>query len=123
MALSAYLFFLPASICQFKLSGCFLDLVSAYSHDPDELGNYYLQHRELMQHWCNLLPDFIHVVQFEELLQDPEKQVNALLDFCGLPREANTLDTATLPTAENSVGGWQHYREPLKPLFDILESS
>jgi len=94
-----------------------------YSHDPDELGNYYLQHRELMQHWCELLPDFVHVVQFEELLQDPEKQVNALLDFCGLPREASTLDTATLPTTENSVGGWQHYREPLKPLFDILESS
>jgi len=94
-----------------------------YSHDPVELGNYYLLHQQLMEHWCELLPDFIHVVQFEELLQDPEKQLNALLDFCGLPREASTLDTATLPTTENSVGGWQHYREPLKPLFDILESS
>jgi len=94
-----------------------------YSHDPDELGNYYLLHRELMEHWCELLPDFIHVVQFEELLQDPEKQINALLDFCGLPRETYAFDTATLPTTENSVGGWQHYREPLKPLFEILQSS
>jgi hypothetical protein len=94
-----------------------------YSHDPVEMGNYYLLHHKLMQHWRELLPDFIHVVQFEELLQEPEKQLNALLDFCGLPREAGTLDTAALPTTENSVGGWQHYREPLKPLFDILESS
>ena len=94
-----------------------------YSHDPDELGNYYLLHQELMEHWRELLPDFIHVVQFEELLQEPEKQVNALLDFCGLPREACTLDTAALPTTGNSVGKWQRYREPLKPLFDILESS
>ena len=94
-----------------------------YSHDPGELGNYYLLYQELMEHWRELLPDFIHVVQFEELLQEPEKQVNALLDFCGLPREAGTLDTAALPTTENSVGGWQHYRGPLKPLFDILESS
>ena len=94
-----------------------------YSHDPGELGHYYLLHRELMDHWCEQLPDFVHVVQFEELLQDPETQVNALLDFCGLPREAGTLDTATLPTTENSVGMWQHYREPLKPLFDILKSS
>ena len=94
-----------------------------YSHDPSELGHYYLLHRELMEHWCEVLPDFVHVVQLEELLQDPEKQLNALLDFCGLPREANVLDTAALPTIENSVGKWQRYREPLKPLFDILESS
>ncbi|NOR39790.1 MAG: hypothetical protein GQ537_01110, partial [Gammaproteobacteria bacterium] len=94
-----------------------------YSHDLIELGNYYLLQRQLMEHWCKVLPDYIHVVQFEELLQEPEKQVNALLDFCGLPRDANVLETATLPTTENSTGGWQHYREPLKPLFELLESS
>jgi len=69
-----------------------------------------------------LLPEFIHVVQYEELLRDPQHQINAALDFCGLPREVDCLDTAALPKTKNAVGVWQHYREPLKPLYEIVEA-
>jgi tetratricopeptide (TPR) repeat protein len=93
-----------------------------YSHDPIELGNYYLLHRDLMEHWCELLPDFIHVVQFEELLNDPENNIHALLEFCGLPFDAACLDTASLPQPEQATQQWVHYREYLGPLYEQLES-
>jgi len=99
-----------------------LDQESHYSHDPLELGNYYLLHRDLMEHWCELLPDFIHVVQFEELLREPENQINALLDFCGLPREEACLETASLPTPAAVTGIWKHYREHLGTLYEMIDA-
>jgi hypothetical protein len=75
-----------------------------------------------MEHWHRQLPEFVHVVQFEELLRDPENQINAILDFCGLPREQACLDTASLPRPDAVIGIWEHYRESLKPLHEILET-
>ena len=92
-----------------------------YSFDLHTLGAYYRRHRDLIEHWRNLLPDFIHVVQFEELVRDPQTQINAVLDFCGLPGEEACLETASLPDPDAVIGIWEHYREPLRPLFEILE--
>jgi len=93
-----------------------------YSYDPLVLGNYYLLHRDLMEHWRQLLPDFIHVVQFEELLRDPENQISALLDYCGLPREEACLETASLPTPTAVTGIWKHYREHLGTLYEMIDA-
>jgi hypothetical protein len=94
----------------------------AYSTDMRTLGEHFLQHSDLIEHWRNLLPGFIHVVQFEELLRDPQPQIKAVLDFCGLPGEEACLDTTSLPTPDAVTGIWKHYRGPLKSLYEILDT-
>ncbi len=91
-----------------------------YSFDMRALGAYYRQHMDLIEQWRNLLPDFIHVVQFEELLRDPQPQIEAVLDFCGLPVEAACLETTRLPKPDAVIGIWKHYREHLAPLYEML---
>ena len=93
-----------------------------YSRDPETLGRYHNLYRNLMEHWHRQLPEFVHVVQFEDLLRNPENQINAILDFCGLPREEACLDTASLPKPDTVIGIWEHYRESLKPLYEILDA-
>ena len=93
-----------------------------YSADMRALGEYYKHHRDLIAYWHKLLPGHIHVVQFEELLRDPRTQINAVLDFCGLPGEEVCLNTAPLPTPNAVTGIWKHYREHLGTLYEILDS-
>ena len=106
-----------------------------FSYDLEELGNYYLAYRELMDHWHTAMPGVILDVEYESLVQDPEVQTRRLLDYCDLPWEAACLDfhrnsapsmTASLaqvrqPVYTSSVGRWRLYENELAPLRALLE--
>ena len=106
-----------------------------FSYDLEELGNYYLAYRELMDHWHTVMPGVILDVDYESLVQDPEVQTRRLLDYCDLPWEAACLDfhrnsapsmTASLaqvrqPVYTSSVGRWRLYENELAPLRALLE--
>lgn len=89
-----------------------------YSFDPDVLRDYFLLQTDFMNQWLKRLPEFIHVVQFEELIQNPADEIRALLEFCGLPRDDGCVDISSLPAAEQVTGVWKNYEDHLKPLFD-----
>jgi hypothetical protein len=93
-----------------------------YSFDPDVLCEYFRMETNFMEQWIQLLPGFIHVVQFEDLVRDPEKEIRALVEFCGLPWNDACLDTGSLPSPEQVIGVWKNYGEYLKPMFDKLDS-
>jgi hypothetical protein len=49
---------------------------------------YYWQgYVTLMKHWEELYPGAVLHLGYESLVQDPEQQITALLDYCGLPAE------------------------------------
>lgn len=93
-----------------------------YSFDPDVLGEYFLLQTDFMNQWLTRLPEFIHVVQFEEFIQNPKDEIRALLEFCDLPWDDACLDIASLPSPGQVIGVWKNYEEYLKPLFDKLDS-
>jgi tetratricopeptide (TPR) repeat protein len=106
-----------------------------YSYDLEELGNYYLAYRELMDHWRAQMPGVILDVDYEALVADPEAQTHRLLDYCGLSWEEACLDfhrneapsmTASLaqvrmPVYTSSVGRWRLYEKELAPLQVLLQ--
>jgi hypothetical protein len=106
-----------------------------FSYDLEELGNYYLAYRGLMDHWHAVMPGFILDVEYESLVEDPEVQTRRLLDYCDLPWEAACLEfhrnsapsmTASLaqvrqPLYTSSVGRWRLYENELAPLKALLE--
>jgi tetratricopeptide (TPR) repeat protein len=101
-----------------------------FSYDLTDIGQYYRDYRDLMQHFSEALPNKIHRVIYEHLVQDTEQEVRKLLDYCGLPfapeclnyyRNTRAVRTASSeqvrqPIYRQSVDQWQHYAAWLEPL-------
>ena len=62
-----------------------------FSYDLADLGRYYADYVDLMAHMDAVLPGRVHRVFYEAMVEDPEREVRALLDHCGLPFEAGCL--------------------------------
>jgi tetratricopeptide (TPR) repeat protein len=92
-----------------------------YSFDPDVLSEYYKLHTEFMDEWLKLLPEHIHIVQFENLVRDPENETRALVEFCGLPWDDICLNTDSMPEPKDVIGVWEHYQPYLQPMYRKLD--
>jgi hypothetical protein len=106
-----------------------------FTYDLVELGEYYLQYDRMMAHWHAALPGRVLDVQYESVVADQEGETRRLLEFCGLPWEHACLryyeterairtassEQVRRPIYTDSVGLWQHYRQELAELIDILE--
>lgn len=105
------------------------------SYDLTEIGRYYRNYAELMDHWRKVLPPgAFYEIQYEDLVSDQEGQARALLDYCGLDWHDACLDfhkternirTASVtqvrqPIYKTSVEKWRHYEKHLVPLLEAL---
>jgi tetratricopeptide (TPR) repeat protein len=68
----------------------------AFSYDLVDIARYYQDYVALMDHFDGVLPGRIHRVIHEQLVDDTESQVRAILDYCGLD-----FDPACLKFFEN----------------------
>jgi tetratricopeptide (TPR) repeat protein len=105
-----------------------------FSYGLDDIGRYYADYVELMAHFDAVLPGRIHRVIYEDMVADPEEQIRALLDYCGLPFEEACLNfhendravrTASSeqvrrPIFKDAVEHWQNYDSWLGPLKTAL---
>ena len=73
------------------------------SYDLTELGEYYLQYVEMMNHWDEVLPGSVLRVQYEDVVADIETQVRRILDYCGLPFEKACMDFYKSSRAVNTA--------------------
>ncbi len=124
----------PAATCfscyQHHFSG-----IQSFAYDLVELGRYYRLYQALMCHWRQVLPaSRIHELRYERLIEDPEGEVRALLDYCGLPWEEACLrfhrvrrNVATASAAQvrqplfrRAISHWRHYEGHLQPLLEAL---
>ncbi len=62
-----------------------------FSYGLDDIGRYYRDYVKLMAHFDEVLPGRVHRVIYENMIDDTEAEVRRLLDYCGLPFEAQCL--------------------------------
>nr|WP_325064518.1 sulfotransferase [Erythrobacter mangrovi] len=105
-----------------------------FSYSLDHIGRYYADYIRAMDHYDAVLPARIHKVIHEQLLDDPEAEVRALLAYLGLPfedacmefhRNERAVRTASSeqvrrPINRDGVGQWEPYRAWLGPLETAL---
>lgn len=105
-----------------------------YAHDLSDLGDYYNQYRELMAHWHEVFPFQIYDIEYEELVNETEEEIRALLNFCKLPFDDNCLDFHTTqravttasatqvrkPISTAAVNSWENFQDSLEPLTKTL---
>jgi tetratricopeptide (TPR) repeat protein len=105
-----------------------------FTYDLTEIGEYYLQYQQMMDHWARVLPGRVLTVQYEEVVRSFEPQVRRLLDFCGLPWDAACLrfheseravrtpssEQVRQPIYDRSIGHWRHYERHLGELLAVI---
>lgn len=106
-----------------------------YNYDLLDCGRYYIEFDRLMRHWRDVMPGAIHEVQYEALVENPERVTRELLGHCELPWEDQCLAfhqrKASVATASavqvrqdiytSSVNRWQRYGDALQPLYELLK--
>ena len=105
-----------------------------FTYSIDDIARYYRTYLELMQHWERVLPGRILRVQHEDLVADLERNVNRILEFCGLEFEpqcvefhttARSVRTASSeqvrqPISREGLEHWKHFEQWLDPLKEAL---
>ena len=105
-----------------------------FTYGLTEIGRYYSDYVELMDHWDAVLPGKILRVQHEDVLDDLEGQTRRMLDYLGLPFEDRCLDfhrtrravrTASSeqvrqPINRSGQNAWKPYEPWLAPLREAL---
>ncbi len=105
-----------------------------FSYDLADLGRYYRDYVELMDHWDAVLPGKVLRVQYEDVVGDLETQVRRLLDYCGLEFEPACLsfhrtdravrtpssEQVRQPIFQSGLDYWRNYETWLAPLREAL---
>ena len=105
-----------------------------FTYDLADLGRYYTDYVRLMGHVDAVLPGRVHRVIYEDMVEHTEREVRALLDYCGLEfdpaclafheteRAVRTASSEQVrrPIYRDSTEEWQRYDEHLGPLKEAL---
>lgn len=106
-----------------------------YSFRLEDVARYYLGYRRLMTHWEKVLEIPIHEVVYEQLVEDPEREIRRLIEFSGLEWDEQCLrfyekrriirtasyDQANRPIYRQSVNRWRNYEKHITRLTALLE--
>jgi len=96
-----------------------------FTYDLDNIFHYYSKYLELMDIYHKALPGFIHTVQHEDLLDNPEEVIKNMLNFCNLDFEKECLsfyenkrpvktassEQVRQPLNKKGVGRWRKYEK------------
>ncbi len=105
-----------------------------FTYGLTEVGRYYSDYVDLMDHWDKVLPGAVLRVQHEDVLDDQEGQTRRMLEYLGLPFEEACIDfykskravrTASSeqvrqPINRSGQGAWQPYEPWLGELRAAL---
>ncbi len=110
---------------------------NAYAYDLANIGHFYSGYIKLMNHWQKLFPGMIYSIKYENLVDDPEREMRKLTDFLKLAWEPgcmdpqineNAISTASVwqarqPLYADSVGRWRNYATQLSAFVSALPES
>ena len=105
-----------------------------FSYGLKEVGTYYKDYVDLMDHWDKVLPGKVLRVQYEEVVADLETQVRRILDYCGLDFEDSCVsfyqtdravrtpssEQVRQPIYKSGVEQWKNFEGNLDPLKQSL---
>jgi len=110
------------------------DAQEPYFCSLPEIVHYHKNYRQVMSHWQQVLPEFIHNISYEDLVSSPKEALTKLLNFCLLSyqegclsfenksRYIDTLSDIQLRHGlkSNIVNAWLPYQEYLPVCFNEL---
>jgi tetratricopeptide (TPR) repeat protein len=106
-----------------------------WTWDMEDIARHFREDDVLLAHWKAELGDRLLVVNYEDLVSEPEAWIGRLLDHCGLSREEavfrpheteRAVTTASVlqvraPINRKGIGAAAPYRELLQPFVRVYE--
>lgn len=116
---------------------CFKQLFAEgqeFTYGLEVVSHYYQQYIKIMSHWKTLYPNDIHTVIHEQLIDQPEQEIERIFQFLGLDVEpqcfsfhktSRRVKTASSeqvrqPLNRKGMNQWQRFEQHLGPLKDGL---
>ena len=101
-----------------------------FTYSVEDIARYYKTYLEMMRHWDAALPGRVLRVSYEDVVQDLERSVRRMLEFCDLKFEPGCLEFYKLdrsvatasseqvrqPVFREGLLQWQNYEPWLGPL-------
>ncbi len=108
-----------------------------FSYAQDDLGRYYADYVRLLRHFDAVQPGRIHRVFYEDMVEEPEREVRRLLDYLSLDfdpaclrfyeneRAVRTASSEQVrrPINREGLDQWQAFEPWLAPLKDALSAA
>ena len=106
----------------------------SFTYGLRNMGRYYRDYVDLMDHWDRVLPGKVLRVQYEDMVADTENQVRRMLDHCGLEFQENCLqfhkteravrtassEQVRQPIYSGALEHWRNYESHLDELKEAL---
>ncbi|MEH6591777.1 MAG: sulfotransferase [Halioglobus sp.] len=122
------------------MAGCFACYKQLFAHGQtftyklEDVGHYYRNYFNVMEHWDKVLPGKVLRVQYEDMVADSETQIRRVLEYCGLPFEEQCLrfyetdravrtpssEQVRQPIFKEGLEQWRNYEEHLDLLKEAL---
>ena len=105
-----------------------------WTYKESNLINFYKGYEDLMKFWENIYPQYMYNINYEDLIESPEKHIKSLLNYCDLKFEKSCLEfyknkrpiktvsaaQARNPIYKSSVSSYQNFEPFLKEMFSKL---
>jgi len=106
----------------------------AYTYGLEDIGQYYRDYVRLMDHWDTVFPGQILRVNYEDVVDDLESQVERMLSYCGLEMQPACLEfhktdrhvhtpsseQVRSPIYQQGLQQWKEFDSFLQPLKTAL---
>ena len=106
----------------------------SFAYDLADIGRYYHDYLVLMRHFDRVLPQRVHRVIHERLIDNPEAEIRRLLHYLGVPFEAQCLrfhentravrtasaEQVRRPISREGLDAWKPFEPWLGPLKAAL---
>jgi len=126
----------PMDTC-FAVFKTLFDMAYLYSYDLEELADYYIGYRRLMDHWHALMPGAILDVRYEDLVSDPLDISKRIAEYVGFEWSSELIEIQNLtgqsstasamqirePIYTSSVNRWRHFEAELEPVRKKLAAA
>lgn len=122
---------MPCCLSNFKH---YFPLGKDFSYSLNDLGRYYADYVDLMAHFDKALPGRVHRVFYENVVEDPEREIRRLFGYLDLPFEEQCLrfyetdrpvrtassEQVRMPIFTDALDQWTHFEPWLEPLKSAL---
>lgn len=124
-------------LSNFRQLFSFDDGIYRYTLEPTDSAHFYLKFKALREALAERYNQRFYVLNYENLVSQPEREMQALVSFLGLPWDRSCLDivhnTAPVATASavqvreaihtKSVGRWHRYGDRLQSVQQVFQAA
>ena len=107
-----------------------------FTNDFDDFGKYYNLYEDLMSFWHQKFPNLIYDLNYEKLIDQPQKEISRLLKYCNLSQDkkcfehhknVDTIKTSSFLQArkgiyKSAIGSSKPYNIYIKKIYKYIRN-